>query len=601
LVSAGVRGVIGFRMPSAPYLSEPTIEDGTVIRPDRPSAFGDETAPSSGVALGRYVLYGEIASGGMASIHYGRLTGRGGFRREVAIKRLHRHLANDPEFVAMFLDEARLAARVVSPNVVPMLDVVARQDETFLVMDYVPGVALSQLVRATLTRDERVPVGVAVAIAIGALRGLHAAHEAKDDAGERLEIVHRDVSPQNVLVGQDGVPRLIDFGVAKAVVRLQTTREGHVKGKTAYMAPEQVIGALVTRRTDIFAATVVLWEMLTGRRRYAGDTDANILFRIVTAHPRPPGDVVTGIPPELDAIVLRGMARDAGDRYPTAQEMADELARLDGVATTEEVAAWVRRIAGAQLDERAARIAAFERAATIPDVEPPMSVSGTRVIPPPSEPPRDDPRDRATVPAFEGYRAVAPAFDPSTQTVALAPVRPRERGAERRIHPLTLAMGALLIAAVAATAGWALGGHTHVPAWEVRAPSAARPPELTSAPALAPAGTIEARVIEAPRVIEVPKAEAPKAEAPKAEALKVIEAPKAEAPALPSLPPSPALPPISGEAREKGPNPVTAPSATTVPPPRAPRRSRPAGRATTECTPYTVDAKGHTHFNPACL
>src|SRR5215472_13646045 len=215
---------------------------------------------SSPRIVGRYALFGEIASGGMATVHFGRLLGPAGFARTVAIKRLHAHFAKDPEFVAMFLDEARLAARVVHPNVVPTLDVVALDGELFLVMEYVQGEALSRLWRALRERDERIPHRVVASCLTGVLHGLHAAHVATSERGEPLGIAHRDVSPQNVLVGMDGISRVLDFGISKASGRIQITREGRVKGKTGYMSPEQLSGGAVDRRTDIYSASVVLWE-----------------------------------------------------------------------------------------------------------------------------------------------------------------------------------------------------------------------------------------------------------------------------------------------------------------------------------------------------
>src|SRR5258708_4521250 len=171
-------------------------------------------AASAPRIVGRYVLYGAIASGGMATVHFGRLVGAAGFARPVAIKRLHAQFARDPDFVKMFLDEARLAARVAHPNVVQTLDLVEATDEVFLAMDYVRGLALSSLVKMMRTRRERIAVPICVGILIGVLEGLHAAHEATDDMGAPLDLVHRDVSPQNVLVGTDGIPRLLDFGIA---------------------------------------------------------------------------------------------------------------------------------------------------------------------------------------------------------------------------------------------------------------------------------------------------------------------------------------------------------------------------------------------------
>src|SRR5579863_8618035 len=198
----------------------------------------------------------------MATVHIGRLIGPVGFSRTVAIKRLHPQHAKEPDFVSMFLDEARLAARIRHPNVVPTLDVVATEGELFVVMDYVPGESLSRLAAATFAAGARFPLRAVVSIMAGSLHGLHAAHEAKSERGEPLGIVHRDVSPQNILVGIDGVARVLDFGVAKAAGRLHTTREGELKGKLAYMAPEQLETGTLTRQSDVYAAAVVLWETL---------------------------------------------------------------------------------------------------------------------------------------------------------------------------------------------------------------------------------------------------------------------------------------------------------------------------------------------------
>src|SRR5437588_9653608 len=229
-------------------------------------------AGALGRSIGRYVLHGELASGGMATIHFGRLSGPVGFSRTVAIKRLHPQFAKDPEFVTMFLDEARLCGRIRHPNVVPTLDVVTVEGEIFIVMEYVAGEALSKLLKTAWSRGVAMPPRVAATIVSSILHGLHAAHVAKDEHGRELGIVHRDVSPQNILVGGDGTSRVLDFGVAKARGRLQTTRDGQVKGKIAYMPPEQLSGGAVTRQSDIYAASVVRWEALAGRRLLDGET-----------------------------------------------------------------------------------------------------------------------------------------------------------------------------------------------------------------------------------------------------------------------------------------------------------------------------------------
>jgi serine/threonine-protein kinase len=307
--------------------------------------------------VGRYTLYGEIASGGMATVHLGALTGPGGFRRTVAIKRLHPQLARDPEFATMLLDEARLAAHIVHPNVIPTLDVVESEGELFLVMEYTRGLSLSRLLRTIV--PARIPTPIAMSIVAGMLRGLHAAHEATDENDKPLDIVHRDVSPQNLLVGADGVARVLDFGIAKAVGRLQDTHDGRIKGKLAYMAPEQLSGAKVTRRADVFAASVVMWELVAGRRLFRGETDAAVLSEVLNADIEPPSD---GALPDVDAIAMRGLERDPCERYPDAREMADAIETRVGVASAKEVAAWLEDAGKAPLQERDERVTKVERA-----------------------------------------------------------------------------------------------------------------------------------------------------------------------------------------------------------------------------------------------
>ncbi|MCW5833916.1 MAG: serine/threonine protein kinase, partial [Labilithrix sp.] len=190
----------------------------------------------------RYTILGTIASGGMARVYLGRMTGSAGFSRPVAIKRLHPELAVQRDFVAMLVDEARLAAHIRHTNVVDTLDLVVSDGAFSLVLEYVEGESLSALIREARARGETVPSPIALAVLYGVLRGLEAAHEARNEEGQPLGIVHRDVSPQNILVGIDGIPRIIDFGVAKALGRILVTRPGEVRGKFSYMAPEQLLG-----------------------------------------------------------------------------------------------------------------------------------------------------------------------------------------------------------------------------------------------------------------------------------------------------------------------------------------------------------------------
>ena len=309
--------------------------------------------------LGRYALHAELAAGGMAAVYLARQTGAVGFGKTVAIKRLHPHLAKDPYFATMFLDEARLVARVQHPNVVPILDVVSTDTELFLVLEYVRGETLSGLLRAARKKNQKVPVPVAAAIVAGMLQGLHAAHEARDEMGKALNIVHRDVSPQNLIVGADGVPRVLDFGVAKAASRLQTTREGQLKGKIPYMAPEQLNGE-VSARTDVYAAAIVMWEALTNARLFRGETEAQVLHLVMTMDAPAPSTLNADVPPALDAVVLKGLSRDAAKRYATAREMAVAIEAAVPVATPMKVAEWVDGMIGQTLAARDAMRAEIE-------------------------------------------------------------------------------------------------------------------------------------------------------------------------------------------------------------------------------------------------
>jgi serine/threonine-protein kinase len=310
--------------------------------------------------VGRYAIFDRIAAGGMAAVHVARLAGEGGFARTVAVKRLHPQFALDPEFVAMFLDEARLAARIRHPNVVAAVDIVNGDGELFLVMEYVEGESLSTLLRIARETGRPVPTDLAAGILAQALQGLHAAHEAKSDLGEPLDIVHRDVSPQNVLVGTDGVVRVLDFGVAKALGKLHTTREGQLKGKLGYLAPEQVMGHPVTRRSDVFAAGVVLWEALAGQRLFSAESEGNVLRRIMDGVVESPSLHAEGIPPSVEAVVMRALAREPAERFDTAQAMAEALESATPLATTRAIGQWLRELAGGRLEERARVIAAIE-------------------------------------------------------------------------------------------------------------------------------------------------------------------------------------------------------------------------------------------------
>jgi serine/threonine-protein kinase len=301
--------------------------------------------------IGRYWMFRPFARGGMASVHLGRLTGPAGFSRLVALKLLHPIYAADREHYTMLLDEARLSSRIRHPNVVQTLDVV-HDDNLCIVMEYVHGVSLAAALRCAQQRGERMPLPIVSAVLGGVLQGLHAAHEARGEDGAPLGIVHRDISPQNVVIGTDGIARVLDFGVAKALRKDHVTTSGDVKGKVAYMAPEQLAGTAVTRQADIYGAGVVLWEAVVGARLFDETNEARLVARVLRERIPPPSARAPELDAAVDEVVVRAVAAERRARFKTAQEMAIALAVAIPPAPAEEVALWLERMAGDVLDER---------------------------------------------------------------------------------------------------------------------------------------------------------------------------------------------------------------------------------------------------------
>jgi eukaryotic-like serine/threonine-protein kinase len=317
-----------------------------------------------GYKLDRYELLCPLAYGGMASVWLARFGGRLGFERLVVVKMILPQFSQDPRFQEMFLDEARIASRIEHPNVARILDVGEHESNYFIVMEWVDGDSLSKIMRAVEAKKQKVPPGIALRICADAAAGLHAAHELKDRDGKSLGVVHRDVSPQNILVSNTGSTMLIDFGVAKARDRVsQDTSAGQLKGKIRYMAPEQALGKQIDHRADVWAVGAMLYEMFAGHPPYDGANEVATLHKLTGG--APPPELPQSIPEVIRVVIERALAYDAENRFVTALEMnlACEGAMMEiGEPTT---AATVAQYTGQLLaDRKAARRKAVESALT---------------------------------------------------------------------------------------------------------------------------------------------------------------------------------------------------------------------------------------------
>ena len=309
--------------------------------------------------IGPYEVIGEIASGGMATTYLARKTGEVGFERLVVLKRVHPHLLKEPNLREMLGDEARVAASMRHPNVVPVEDVVDVAGELCLVMPYVESLSLGALLEAARREGERLPPAAASRILLDVLAGLDAAHEAKDLRGEPLEIVHRDVSPRNVLVGTDGRARLIDFGVAKAARRITQTKSGIMKGTIAYMAPEQLRRRELDRRADVFAAGVVLHEAITGARLFDGRDEADVLIGVLADEIPRLSEVIPALGPAIDEVLERALSRDPEERFESAAAFAEALERALPPAPAREVGVILGRLGAAEIERRREAVRVF--------------------------------------------------------------------------------------------------------------------------------------------------------------------------------------------------------------------------------------------------
>lgn len=278
-------------------------------------------------SIGRYELVQRLGHGGMATVYLARATGNAGFEKLVAIKIIHPHLAAEPEFVEMFLDEARIAAKIQNPHVAGILDLGHDDGLHFMVMEYIDGETLSGLLRQLRPRAERLPLAVVLQILIDACEGLTAVHGLRDVDGNPYGLVHRDMSPQNLMIGFDGWTKIVDFGLAKATGK-RHTHTGHLRGKLAYMSPEQARGRPLTAATDLFALGVILWELLTGKRLFAGDSDAETLDNVMRCEVPDLATARPDVPPAVVALLHRALAREPEGRFPSAESLLAELRQL---------------------------------------------------------------------------------------------------------------------------------------------------------------------------------------------------------------------------------------------------------------------------------
>lgn len=459
----------------------------------------DDVSP--GQVLGRYELLMPVAKGGMASVWAARLKGTRGFQKLVAIKTMLPGLVDDPSFERMFLDEGNLASQVRHPHVIEILDLGEQDRILYLVMEWVSGEALSIIMKYAATRGG-IPLPIAVHIATQACRGLHAAHELRDENGVLVGLVHRDVSPQNVLVSYDGVVKVVDFGVAKATARLDTVTEaGQLKGKIAYMSPEQLRGEKIDRRTDVFAMGILLYMMTTGKHPFRGDDQAQTIARISSDEPAIlPSTLVPGYPAGLEACLMQALAKDSAKRYPSANDMLIGLTRALPSAmresTDEEVSEFIRRLLPDRLERQKQAIKQAneqadrrEMSRSAPQLNLPDSVS-------------DEP---ATV--LEGIgREMTPSADgrslPGASSTEPPPSFARVE-AQRRRNLLFVAFAGFLV--LAGVVGFMFGRDRS----PVRAAAVAPPPPVVVQSAVQPTVTPPAPPVEATPVAVPATAEPP--------------------------------------------------------------------------------------------
>jgi serine/threonine protein kinase len=471
------------------------------------------------VRLGSYEILRQLARGGMAELFLARSIGPESFEKLVVLKKILPRFAENPKFVRLFLDEARLAAALDHPHIAHVYDLGKVDSSYFFTMEYIHGQDLHAVVKRTARAGKRIPIAHAVQIAHAVASALHYAHERRAPDGSLLGIVHRDVSPSNVLISYDGSIKLVDFGVAKAATSTVKTRTGTLKGKISYMSPEQAKGSPIDRRSDVFALGTVLWELVTSQRLFKAENDLATIQRIINSETTPPTELRPDCPPELETIILKALAVDVGERYQTCEELQldlEELAREHKLVQStvalrtllrelfaDELAAWqAAQASGQTLTEHIAAVPASLVGTPASDAEPSFvdddelddddlvdeldgDATGAQppihgafdAAPPPDTAPFAIPIERPRIPTGPA-RAVTAYPDPSA-----FPIAPREwrstgpKGKdEQRIKRVIL--GGLALVALLALLALAFGGHEPeppAPAPDV-APATQQPP-----------------------------------------------------------------------------------------------------------------------------
>ncbi|HUQ02529.1 MAG TPA: protein kinase, partial [Kofleriaceae bacterium] len=353
------------------------------------------------VPFGKYYLLERINVGGMAEVFRAKAYGVEGFERLVAVKRILPNIAEDKDFIRMFIDEAKIAVQLNHANIAQIFDLGVVDNSYYIALEHVHGRDVRAIFDRSRSTGEPMPIAQACFIIMKICEGLDYAHNKRDQSGRDIGLVHRDVSPQNILTSFEGEVKLIDFGIAKAAGKGAKTQAGILKGKFGYMSPEQVRGLPIDRRTDIFSCGIVLYELLTGERLFVGESDFSTLEKVRNVEILPPSTYNRKIPDELERIVLKALAKDVEDRYQNAIDLHDELQAFVYTAgefySRKDLAAWMKRTFTKEIEEESAKLESY-RQLTPPPAEPPTlqprTVTG-RQTPVPRGPTTGGPPDHA--------------------------------------------------------------------------------------------------------------------------------------------------------------------------------------------------------------